>query len=167
MTPIARFTTTRGDIFRFYVHHYLHSWGFVALQIVLLAFLSHAFYRALPPEASVTARIIVFAVFFLLGVLFLLILFFGSITATLLSKKNRTLTTEHTITLEEDGLREETAFTITKHTWAAVQRLRRSKTYIFIYIAANHAHVIPKRAFATEGEWDRFYAFCHEKTQGS
>lgn len=163
--PTARFTTTRGDLFRFYVHHYLHSWGFVTFQGVLLAFLSHSFYRALPPEASATAQIIVFAIFFVLGVIFLLILFLGGIAGQLLSKKNRTVTTEHVITLREDGFREETAFNTTEQTWAGVQRLRRSKNYIFIYIAANLAHVIPRRAFGTNDERDAFHAFCRRKIQ--
>lgn len=163
MTPTVRYTTTRGDILRFYVHHYGRSWGFVAFQIVLLALLSHSFYRALPSEAPVAAQIIVFAMFFLLAVAFLLILFFGSVALQVFSKENKTVTTEHRITLKEEGFREETPFNTTEHTWAAVQRLRRSRNYIFLYIAAHLAHVIPRRAFSTEEEWNAFYAFCRSK----
>jgi YcxB-like protein len=163
--PVARFTATRGDLFKFYIYHYFHSWGFVAVQIVLLAFLSHSFYRALPPEAPAAAKVIVFGMFFLLGVASLAILFFAGIAVHVLARKNRTITTEHVIILAEDGLREETPFGTTERTWAAVQQLRRSKNYIFVYIAAHQAHLIPRRAFGTQEEWDRFYASCREKTQ--
>lgn len=163
MPSSVRYTTTRGDILRFYIHHYGRSPGFVAFQIVLLALMSHSFYRALPPEEPVVVQIIVFATFFLLAVAFLLIVFFGGIAFHVFSKKNKTLTTEHTITLKEEGFREETPFNTTEHTWAAVQRLRRSRNYIFLYVAAHLAHVIPKRAFGTEEEWNAFYAFCRSK----
>ena len=162
--PTARYTTTRSDILRFYIHHYGRSRGFLAFQIVLLALLSHSFFRALPPEEPVVVQIIVFATFFLLAVAFLLLLFFGSIAVHVFSKKNKTVTTEHTITLKEEGFLEETPFNTTEHTWAAVQRLRRSRNYIFLYIAAQLAHVIPRRAFSTEEEWNAFYAFCRAKT---
>ena len=165
MTRTVRYTMTRGDLLRFYVHHYGHSWGFMAVQIIFLAILCHSIYRGFPSDAPIITRTIVLAIFLLLGVAFLAILFFASIAFQLFTKKNRTMRTEHEITLKDESFVEKTQFNTTEHTWAAVQRLRRSKNYIFLYIAANLAHVIPKRAFAAEEEWNSFYEFCREKAR--
>ena len=137
----------------------------MAVQITFLAVLCHGIYRGIPPEAPIISRAIVLTIFFLLGVMFLAILFFASIAFQLFSKKNKTMRTEHEITLKDEGFVEKTPFNTTENTWAAVQRLRRSKNYIFLYVAANLAHVIPKRAFAAEEEWNGFYQFCREKAR--
>lgn len=136
----------------------------MGFQVIILAIMSHSFYRALPGDAPIVSQIIIFGVLFSLALIFLLLLFLGSAALQIFSKGNRTITTEHTITLREDGFVEETAYNITDHKWAAVQKRGRSGRYIFIYIAAHMAHVIPKRAFHSDAEWDAFYAYCRQRT---
>jgi fatty acid desaturase len=162
---VARYTTTRGDVLRFYGYHYSRSPGFVVFQIVILAMLATSSYRALPADAPAMTRVVVFAMLFLAAVAFLFLLFFGSTAVQILMTKDKTLFVEHTVTLREDGFTEQTTFNTTEHTWAAVQRLRRSRRHIFIYIGAHLAHIVPRRAFAADAEWDAFYAFCRERTQ--
>jgi hypothetical protein len=38
---------------------------------------------------------------------------------------------------------------------------------VFIYIAQHMAHIIPRRAFRNDTEWDSFFEFCRQRTQAA
>ena len=63
----------------------------------------------------------------------------------------------HTLSLSEDGLIERTAVGESRTAWTGVDRVEQDRAYIFIYTSAAAAHVIPKRAFRSAEEAERFY----------
>ena len=85
----------------------------------------------------------------------------------MVSRRNKTLLTEHTITLAEGYFIEETAYGKTDHKWSAVQKLARTRRHTFIYIAQYAAHVLPRRAFRDDTEWEAFYELCKGRIEAA
>jgi hypothetical protein len=105
---------------------------------------------------------------FLVGELVILA-FFGAVFAALfvvsrISGRKRTILTEHRFAIAPESLVDETAFAKRDFKWPDVQKLARTRRYIFIYVAQPAAFVIPKRAFQDDDEWNAFYQFCRERT---
>jgi len=63
----------------------------------------------------------------------------------------------HRLVLTEEGLTESTAVGESRTTWAGVHRVEQNRDYIYIYTAPALAHVVPKRAFASPEQAERFY----------
>ncbi len=53
----------------------------------------------------------------------------------------------HKIVISDSGLLETTNVNETSHSWKGVDRVEQNQNYIFIYVAPQVAHVIPKRFF--------------------
>ncbi len=159
-----RYENTFADIMAFCFYHYSRSPFVLAANGIFLALFLIVVVMVLPPEVSLLAK--VFTVLVAAVILFLLLagLLAISIVLSMISRRNKTLLTEHTITLNEDLYIEETAYNRTEHKWAGVQKLARTKTHLFIYVAQYMAHVVPRRAFRDSAEWDSFYDFCRTKT---
>ena len=64
--------------------------------------------------------------------------------------KNKGLLGGHTITITEEGLTETTEVNESRSSWEGIEKIEENEQYIFIYISAYQAHVIPKCAFASE-----------------
>ena len=64
----------------------------------------------------------------------------------------------HMIELNETGLKEVTDVNESIHNWKSVQRFVDWKSYLLIYISPTNAHIIPKRAFASEADARTFLA---------
>ncbi len=63
----------------------------------------------------------------------------------------------HKFTLKDEGLLEETSGNTTLTKWAGIIRVLRMKNYIAIQNSPGTAHLIPKRAFISETEFESFY----------
>lgn len=160
----VRYVNTRRDFLAFSIYHYMRSPWSIAFLTIIFMIIFRSIYSAYPKNASIIEKLFIFIVVLLLYMAYMALLLCGSIILSLFSRKNKTILAEHTVTLKDDGFIEETIYNSTVHKWAAVQQLRRSKYFIYIYVAANMAHIVPKRAFATETEWDDFWRFCKEKS---
>src|SRR5262245_43297082 len=108
---------------------------------------------------------LLFAVLEIIALSCLTAVFVLSVVLSMVSRKNKTLFAEHTITLGEDSFTEETPYKKTEQKWAIVQKLARTKSYIFIYVAQHEAHIVPRRAFRDDAEWDAFYEYCRQRTR--
>ena len=64
---------------------------------------------------------------------------------------------EHTYIIEETGLRELTQANDTLNYWPAIQKIEKSRTSILVQINAWLFHVLPRRAFDSDVEFDAFY----------
>jgi hypothetical protein len=91
----------------------------------------------------------------------------STISAVLAEGKNRGVLGRHTIELRPDGLREATDVNDTVHTWRGVERIEADEHFIFIYTQAMMAHGIPRRAFSTPEEAERFLAIARERHAAS
>jgi hypothetical protein len=75
-------------------------------------------------------------------------------------KQDRGQLGRHRIGLSGQGVHESTAVGESRSSWAGVDRVEQDPSYIFIYTAPHAAHVIPKRAFDSSADADRFYEFA-------
>ena len=69
----------------------------------------------------------------------------------------------HTYTIEDAGLRERTEANDTLNYWPAIQKIDRTKTAITIQINAWLFHVLPRRAFDGQEQYDAFYEALNER----
>jgi YcxB-like protein len=76
---------------------------------------------------------------------------------SLTPKEQPGLFCEHTITLTDDALIEITPVNEARHLWAGLHSVVNAPHYVFIFVAANAAHIIPKRAFANPEAADVFF----------
>jgi hypothetical protein len=63
---------------------------------------------------------------------------------------------EHTITIGPEGIRERTVVNDGTHTWDGIHTIVADKHHIYLFIDTHMAHIIPKRAFASENEAQAF-----------
>lgn len=64
---------------------------------------------------------------------------------------------EHSITLAEDAVVEVTPVNEGRNLWSGIHSVINASKYIYIFVAANSAHLIPKRAFSSPEMADAFF----------
>ncbi len=133
----------------------------VTFGIILPAF------RELPAGTSVFAKVVgfVFAEMLFLGGFLAFVGVFT--TLSMISRKNKPLFCERTITLGEDGFIGESEFGKSEVRWATVQKLVRTRKYILIYLSQDSAVVVPRRAFENKTQWESFYDICSQRINRS
>lgn len=77
--------------------------------------------------------------------------------------KNPGFFTEHAMTLNVDGVVEETHLGTQFVRWDGIVKLRKSRWFIQIFIASNLAHFVPRRAFTDQDSFDRFCETCRDR----
>jgi hypothetical protein len=126
---------------------------------------SFVLFQSLPKDASITEKIIVFLMMEVVAFV-ILVMVFGFFTIIgMISRRNKTFYTDRTISLGEDGFISETPHSRSEMKWSIVQKLARTRSYIYIYVTQHSAHVVPRGAFQEIGEWDSFYEFCKRKSR--
>lgn len=73
----------------------------------------------------------------------------------------------HTYTIEDLGLREQTEANDTLNYWPAIQKIEKSRTAIVVQINAWLFHVLPRRAFDSEQQYDAFYNALKARIESS
>jgi hypothetical protein len=159
----VQYRNTFRDIIVFSLRHNSRSPVVIGSLVFFLVVFAFVLKAALPPELSSVEKVFVFLVSELIAAAFLAALMAVNIVLSMISKRNRTVLTDHTIILGDDSFVEQTEFNRNEQTWTGVQKLARTSNYIFIYIAQHMAHVIPRRAFTSDAEWDAFFAFCEQR----
>ena len=151
----------------FCFYHYPRSPVVIGFYGVGFAILSLIVFQALPKDGDVVTKIITFAILEFIAFCLLAAVFALSVVLSMVSRKNKTVLTEHTIMLSEASFTEETPYNKTEQKWTIVQKLARTKGYIFIYVAQYTAHVVPRRAFRDDAEWEAFYEYCRQRTHAA
>ncbi len=164
---IIKYRNSYGDILAFCFYHYPRSPFVAGSCAVSIALISLVATTAASREGGPVVRILSFFLIMLVASLFFAALFAISVLLSISSSKNKSVLTEHTITLTPANFTEETAFNKMEQNWAIVQKLARTRNHIFIYIAQHMAHVIPRRAFSNDAEWNAFYDYCRERTKSA
>lgn len=156
MTHI-RYKNTFADVLWFSLYTYTHSPVLLLLYSALAGLVCFSAYTSVPASASFAARIFttLFMFAFIFSFVFVATALF--VVASLISKANRTILTQHNISVGEAGLIEETEFNRTEQKWTGIPRLVRTRRHIFAYVSQYAAHVIPRRAFKDTAAWDAFY----------
>jgi hypothetical protein len=96
-----------------------------------------------------------------------LLIFPFAFVITQISGKNKTIMTWHSIELYEDHFVSESQYGRSELKWDIVQKLRRTGSFIIIYISKNSAMLIPRKAFSSEADWHSFYRFVHTHCSAS
>ena len=76
------------------------------------------------------------------------------------TEKSGTLGT-HTYSLSEQGLHETTNHNDALHKWTGIQSVEKSNSYIMIRINSYLFHIIPRRAFSSDKEYEEYWTKAH------
>lgn len=72
--------------------------------------------------------------------------------------QNKGVLGKHMITISEQGLHETTEVNVSQFAWTGFDRVERNEQYIFAFISAVMAHIIPIRAFSDSNQANEFYS---------
>jgi hypothetical protein len=142
------YTNTFLDVVLFQaVHQFLSpaAQGFYGICFALF-FWTEALERP-APEAAAGALCI-------WGLLWLVQFLFNAVYFA--SRSNRTILTSHVAEVRDDGFYEETRFSRSLFFWPGVAKAVSRPGFLAVYVSGQHAHVIPKRAFASKSEMESF-----------
>jgi hypothetical protein len=115
------------------------------------------------PDVSLLTRILSFAFFMIIPLLFLLILLLLFTLFFVLSSKNKVFLVEQYIKLEDEMLISVSEYGRSEILWKTIQRVSVVGNYCFIYLSQIGACIIPKKAFTSDQEWRQFVGFCRSK----
>ena len=131
----------------------------IVVLIVPIAVAFHMMY-ALSEENPVYALVIVFLLIVtILSIIIFAINFFVAILL-MISKSNKVFLCEHTITVNEEMLIEETEFNRSEHYWKGITKITRTHEYIYLFVSRNMAHIIPVKVFKDSNSVEEFVNFC-------
>ncbi len=156
------FTLEPADMKAFLAHNRKHGAQYKRIRYAsILAFIALSLQHALAAYSDTPHRVIAFfltfAVFalaaWLSGALLRRVAYWRSFTA----REQPGLFCEHSITLADEALIEVTAVNEGRHLWSGVHSVINAASHIYIFVAANAAHIIPKRAFANPAASDAFF----------
>ena len=146
----VEYKNTFLEFFRYQLSQQFRSWVLQVLVLLCSGYIAvdqNGYSKMLAP--SIVVGIIVYAALWLFQILFLLVY--------LLTTKRKTLVTHHILTIDQEGLHEESAFNRTVHFWnGGIVKVRRRAGCIAIYVTALSAHLVPVRAFPSAEEARRF-----------
>jgi hypothetical protein len=154
-----RYVNTFRDMVAFARYHYVRNWVMQLTLALFVVFTLWTSVRRLDPGDSLVVKILTVVIVEMLLVAGVLALVALATVLSMVSSRNKTILTEHTITLAPDGLTEQTAFKTTVHNWSAVQKVARTDKYLFVYVSQHAAHVIPRRAVSSQPDWDALCDF--------
>ena len=74
----------------------------------------------------------------------------------ILESQDNRVTGKHKLSLTPDAVTDKTGSGKTKTKWRDVRKLVATNQYLYIYISDTLAHIVPRRAFASEAEFREF-----------
>lgn len=157
------YNITRMDRFRGMIHLALRSRANLVLYLLMLLAIGGSEFATLPTPTTVVelvATLAMLKVILLGATVAFVVLTVLSLALSTRYKRDPGVLGEHTIELTEDGLIESTNVNRTEARWAGICKVVRTNKYLLVYLGRSEAHLIPRRAFATEDDCDRFYTFC-------
>jgi hypothetical protein len=81
----------------------------------------------------------------------------------ILQGKHRGLLGEHVLEVRDDGLLERTDFNESLHRWAGFDKVRSTRSSLYIYVTDALVHVVPLRCFASPADAEAFRNRVQEK----
>jgi len=146
----VEYKNTFLDLFRYQIAHQLRM---PVMQAFLLLFAAYVAFDQYGYSKDILASVFVAIIWYI--AIWLLQIFF--VLLVLVFTKRHTLTTWHAISIEDDGLHEESAFNRTVHFWhGGIVKIRRRAGCIAIYVTPFSAHIVPLRAFRDAKAADEF-----------
>ncbi len=145
------FTNTIEDMIAFNVYHFAtsptlrrtkfwHTWGFIMVFSALGGLLS-IINRSLGP---LIFGVVWSSLFALLAVFWYRRAIPRQVRKLYSEGKNKGVLGPHTLRIDEDGLHETSEVSEGKTLWSGIERIGEDDDYLFVYVQAMMAHVIPK-----------------------
>lgn len=129
---------------------------FVTSQIVLPAM------HSTPANVPLAICVIEFIFVELLLIVFITV-FLAIITILpMIFPRNRQMYCERKFVTGGDAFFTESEYSRSETQWSAVQKLVRTRSYIFLFLGQHNAFVFPRSAFEESAQWDAFYEACKE-----
>ena len=144
------------DLLAFCFYHYSRSPFVIGIYGIILFLISIQIVQALPNNVNLIPKAILFFVTEMIAFIVIAALLTILMIFSLVSRRNKTLLTEHELTIQDNTFSVETKYERAEHRWFAVQKLARTRRHLFIYVSQRSAHVIPRRAFKDRDEWNSF-----------
>jgi hypothetical protein len=164
VNPITvRYTLVPTDLREFMRHAEKKLSSVKRSKLIMLCMLALicAWIVAYLTEYSVATRVAIFAV--LLGLYWgftRVLTMFVSKLAHLQSftpEKHKSVLCDHTLTLSEVGIHNQTQFGESRIIWSAVYRVVENADYIYLFLTAHSAYIVPKRAFPNDEAAKQFF----------
>jgi hypothetical protein len=73
----------------------------------------------------------------------------------------------HIIGLDAEGVTEISEVGESRIAWSGIEKVEENGAYVFLYVGSSQAHVIPKRAFLSQGEAVEFFKLAQAYHAGS
>lgn len=160
----VRYANTIPDLLAFNAYTFTHTPVMLGIAGFGIATVTYANFLTFADMGLSWPTAITFLIFeagvlgFLLAVIALMLALVVIVSHTKVSRA------EHIISLADDVFTEKTEYNKTEHQWNAVQKVSRTKKRLFIYVGSTFfAHIVPRRAFADDGEWNAFCEFCAQR----
>ena len=167
MTPVVRVELSRADLLRIHVGLTLrHRSTFIGWLVLTILVAVSIFVSSGVP--TTTRAWTVLAVSMVLGATFAIVvgLIWTCVYILISSRPGNGVLGEHLYTLKDEGLLEQTQANETLIKWGGARDLRRVMDSIVIDVAPALCHVIPRQAFATNSEYDAFWAAIQRLKSG-
>ena len=160
------YRNTARDQLAFAAYHFPRSPMLLFMIIGFLLLINYlSVIPGIPKDKSVAFQIS-YLIFCEAVLVFVVVAFCTVIVlAGIISKRNKPLVAERTVTFGEDSFTSESAFARSEYRWPMVQKLGRTRSHVFLYFNKNAAMIVPRRAFEDASQWDGFYDYCQSKTR--
>lgn len=163
----VQYRNSMSDLLWFNAYTIPRIRGMQVITLVIVLVFGYLFASTLRPlRAPVPTKWAVFTVLMIGALLFVAV---TTILFTLVSsypRYGRTVREEHTISLTENGIVEEGIHSRHTIAWAGVLRVRRTPRAVLIYLTETGAHIIPRRAFDNDADFDRFFRLAAKRHAG-
>lgn len=111
-----------------------------------------------PKGAGVAAAVMAYLLMWFVQIVFTAI--YG------VSGKNRSLLTRHVVELQDDAFYNETAYSRSYNYWPGIIKVVLRPGFTAVYTSAHVAHIIPRRAFASDQQVWQFVATIKDRLRG-
>lgn len=115
-------------------------------------------------DLSQFSKIIFFIVLELVPVILSIIIMVVMMLLFMIGKGNKNVYADHTLTLSDEHIESESEVGKAELSWKAIQKIVRTKAYIYMFVSPHNAVSVPRRVFASNAEWDQFWAICQANT---
>ena len=152
-------TITRSDLF--WVH--VQALPRVKSTYIVLSIIwgSLFFSRYLDDEKTYPILALLFATFIVASLILLSMYVISFLFYFLLGSKTNGVLGNHQYQITHEGLLEETDVNRTLTKWSGITKILKTKRYLFVQISWYLFHIIPRRAFKNNEEFERFCCEVH------
>lgn len=150
---------SKRDLFWMNSHMFLTSSGAYKIPVYAWLTMTGIYFYNIGLNADIYQTIYKLSVFFgwaliIFGVFYI----FSTITVLSTSTDSYGVLGKHKYEIQENGFTEATDVNETFSNWNGIHSLIKTNNYVYIKTAPLLAHVIPKRSFSNNSEFEQFYS---------